>query len=162
MSMSEYQDKFIQLSCYAPLDVADEQDHFRDRLIGPIKYQLMVHTFENFPKMVDNAIMVEHAHKEIGEQKRKFELPGQFSNNSRPRFTPPMEHLSALEERMLTSGRISTNAPISRTSRISRLSVLVSQCSAPISRRIARTPPWNTCEEEHPCSHWWSHVLQMC
>jgi hypothetical protein len=41
-------------------------------LIGPIKYQLLVHTFENFQKMVDNAIMVEHAHKEMGEQKRKF------------------------------------------------------------------------------------------
>jgi hypothetical protein len=39
--------------------------------------------------MVDNAIMVEHARKEMGEQKRKFKLPGQFSNNSRPRFAPP-------------------------------------------------------------------------
>jgi hypothetical protein len=79
MSMSEYQDKFIQLSCYTPADVADDeekQDHFRDRVIGPIKYQLMVHTFENFHKMVDNAIMVEHARKEMGEQKRKLELPG--------------------------------------------------------------------------------------
>ncbi|XP_025791747.1 cleavage and polyadenylation specificity factor subunit 4-like [Panicum hallii] len=25
----------------------------------------------------------------MGEQKRKFKLPGQFSNNSRPRFAPP-------------------------------------------------------------------------
>jgi hypothetical protein len=39
--------------------------------------------------MVDNAIMVEHAHKEMGEQKRKFESSGQFSNNSCPHFTPP-------------------------------------------------------------------------
>jgi hypothetical protein len=92
MSMSEYQDKFIQMSRYTPAEVADDgekQDHFRDGLIGPIKYQLLVHTFENFHKMVDNAIMVEHAHKEMGEQKRKFELSGQFSNNSRPHFTPP-------------------------------------------------------------------------
>jgi hypothetical protein len=92
MSVSEYQDKFIQLYCYAPADVADnaeKQDHFRDVLIGPIKYQLMVHTFENFQKTVDNAIMVEHARKEMGEQKRKFESSGQFSNNSRPGFTPP-------------------------------------------------------------------------
>jgi hypothetical protein len=36
----------------------------------------MVHTFENFQKMVINTIMVEHARKEMGEQKRKFELPG--------------------------------------------------------------------------------------
>jgi hypothetical protein len=51
MSLSEYRDKFIQLSRYAPVDVADDeekQDHFREGLIGPIKYQLMVHTFENF------------------------------------------------------------------------------------------------------------------
>jgi hypothetical protein len=47
MSVSEYQDKFIQLSRYAPVDVVDDeekQDHFREGLIGPIKYQLMVHT----------------------------------------------------------------------------------------------------------------------
>jgi hypothetical protein len=64
MSVSEYRDKFIQLSRYAPADVADDaekQDHFRDGLIGPIKYQLMVHTFENSQKMVDNASMVELA-----------------------------------------------------------------------------------------------------
>jgi hypothetical protein len=76
MSVSEYRDKFIQLSHYTPADVVDDaekQDHFKDDLIGPIKYQLMVHTFENFQKMVDSAIMVEHARKEMGEQKRKFE-----------------------------------------------------------------------------------------
>jgi hypothetical protein len=33
--------------------------------------------------------MVEHARKEMVEQKRKFESSGQFSSNSRPRFTPP-------------------------------------------------------------------------
>jgi hypothetical protein len=49
----------------------------------------MVHTFENFQKMVDNAIMVEHARKEMGEQKRKFESSRQFSNNSCSRFMPP-------------------------------------------------------------------------
>jgi hypothetical protein len=90
--VSEYQDKFIQLSRYALAEVADDeekQDHFRDGLIGPIKYQLMVHTFENFQKMVDNAIIVEHARKEMGEQKRKFELPGQFNNNSHPCFAAP-------------------------------------------------------------------------
>ena len=61
MSVSEYQDKFIQLFHYTPTDVADDedkQDHFRLGLSAPIKYQLMVHTFENFQKLVDNAIMV--------------------------------------------------------------------------------------------------------
>jgi hypothetical protein len=70
MSVSEYRDKFIQLSRYAPADVVDDaekHDHFRDGLVGPIKYQLMVHIFENFQKMVNDAIMVEHACKEMGE-----------------------------------------------------------------------------------------------
>jgi hypothetical protein len=92
MSVSEYWDKFIQLSRYAPADVADDeekQDHFREGLIAPIKYQLMVHTFENFQKMVDNAILVECARQEMGEQKRKFESSGQSNNNSRPHYTPP-------------------------------------------------------------------------
>jgi hypothetical protein len=41
MSVSEYRDKFFQLSRYSPVDVVDDaekQDHFRDGLIGPIKY----------------------------------------------------------------------------------------------------------------------------
>jgi hypothetical protein len=77
MSVSEYRDKFIQLSRYAPADVADDeekQDHFREGLIGPIKYQLMVHTFDSFQKMVDKAIMVEHARKKMGEQKKKIRV----------------------------------------------------------------------------------------
>jgi hypothetical protein len=51
MFVSEYWDKFIQLSLYAHTDVADDeekQDHFRNGLIGPIKYQLMVHSFKKF------------------------------------------------------------------------------------------------------------------
>jgi hypothetical protein len=39
--------------------------------------------------MVDNAILVEHARQEMGEQKRKFEPSGQINNNSRPRYAPP-------------------------------------------------------------------------
>jgi transcription initiation factor TFIID subunit TAF12 len=77
---------------YALADVADDeekQDHFREGLIGPIKYQLMVHTFKNFQKMVDSAILVERARQEMGEQKRKFESSGQINNNSRSRYTPP-------------------------------------------------------------------------
>jgi hypothetical protein len=138
MSVSEYWDKFIQVSCCTPVDVADDtekQDHFSDGLIGPIKYQLMVHTFEKFQKMVDNAIMVEHARKEMGEQKRKFESSGQFSNNSRPR----KEHLFAPEGRVSTTGRINTSTPTNSTNS-NKLSVLVSQCSVPAFRRIARTP----------------------
>ena len=43
MSVSEYRDKFTQLSRYAPNDVdtdAKRQDRFLDGLIGPLNFQL--------------------------------------------------------------------------------------------------------------------------
>jgi hypothetical protein len=49
----------------------------------------MVHTFDSFQKMVDKAIMVEHARKEMGVQKRKYESSTQSSSNARPRFNAP-------------------------------------------------------------------------
>ncbi|XP_039778369.1 cleavage and polyadenylation specificity factor subunit 4-like [Panicum virgatum] len=49
----------------------------------------MVHTFEKFQKLVDNAIMVEQARKEMGiEMKRKYESQGRYSNQC-PHFGPP-------------------------------------------------------------------------
>jgi hypothetical protein len=137
MSVSEYRDKFIQLSRYAPTDVADDeekQDHFREGLIGPIKYQLMAHTFKNFQKMVDNAILVERARQEMGEQKRKFESSATIPTLvTRPR----KEHLSAQEDRMSTMGRVRTNASTNRVNSSSKLSMPVNQCSVPTFRRIA-------------------------
>ena len=94
MSVSKYRDEFIQLSHYAPADVAEDgqkQDHLRLGLNAPIKYQLLVHTFDSFQKLVDNAISVENARKEIGEQKRKFKSQGQ-SSSSRPCFGPPQRN----------------------------------------------------------------------
>jgi hypothetical protein len=52
MSVSEYRDKFIQLSRYAPRDVEDDekkQELFLDGLIGPLQYQLVSHTFNSRP-----------------------------------------------------------------------------------------------------------------
>ena len=51
MSVSEYRDKYIELSRYAPADIADDedkQDHFWNGLSGAIKYQLLCHTFVSF------------------------------------------------------------------------------------------------------------------
>jgi hypothetical protein len=130
------------LSRYAPADVADDaekQDHFRDGLIGPIKYQLMVHTFENFQKMVDNAVMVEHARKEMGEEKRKFEHQGSSATTHALVLRPRKGHLSAREDRVSTSGRISTSTPTNRVSS-SNLSVLVRRCNIPTFHKITRTP----------------------
>jgi hypothetical protein len=51
MSVSEYRDKFIQLSRYAPDEVADDernQEHFIEGLNGPLQYALVAHTFPSF------------------------------------------------------------------------------------------------------------------
>jgi hypothetical protein len=51
MTVSEYRDKFIKLSKYAPEEVAEDerkQEQFLEGLIGPLQYQLMSHTFPSF------------------------------------------------------------------------------------------------------------------
>jgi hypothetical protein len=51
MSVSEYRDKFFQLSRYALDEVVDDerkQEHFMEGLIGPLQYQLVSHTFPSF------------------------------------------------------------------------------------------------------------------
>ncbi|CAO2190166.1 unnamed protein product [Urochloa humidicola] len=88
MSVSEYRDKFIQLSHYAPENVdSDEkkQGLFLEGLIGPLNYQLTPTTFPNFQSLVDKAIAVEHKRNVLGDQKRKFSgfAP---SSNTCPRF----------------------------------------------------------------------------
>jgi hypothetical protein len=53
MSVSEYREKFIQLSRYAPDEVADDerkQEHFMEGIVGPLQYQLVSHTFPSFYK----------------------------------------------------------------------------------------------------------------
>ena len=74
MIVSEYRDKFIQLSRYAPEEVAHDerkQDHFTEGLIGPLQYQLVSHTFPSFQGLLDKAIVVEHKRVQLGEMKRK-------------------------------------------------------------------------------------------
>jgi hypothetical protein len=51
MSVSEYLDKFIQLSRYAPYEVAEDerkQEQFIEGLNGPLQYALVAHTFPPF------------------------------------------------------------------------------------------------------------------
>jgi hypothetical protein len=74
MSVSEYRGKFIQLSRYAPEEVADDekkQELFLEGLIGPLQYQLISHSFMSFQKLLDKAIALEHKCVELGEMKRK-------------------------------------------------------------------------------------------
>jgi hypothetical protein len=73
MSVSEYRDKFIQLSRYALGEVEDDvkkQKLFLEGLIGPLQYQLMSHTFSSFQRLLDKAIALEHKRVELGEKIR--------------------------------------------------------------------------------------------
>jgi hypothetical protein len=95
MSVSEYQDKFLQLSRYAPEDVntdAKRQYRFLGSLVYPLQYQLMNHTFPTFQHLIDRAIMTEKKHKEMEDRKRKIGGPQHGSSNC-PHFSgnPPQQ-----------------------------------------------------------------------
>jgi hypothetical protein len=75
MSVSEYRDKFLQLSCYAPEDVntdAKSQYMFLRGLVDPLHYQSMNHTFPTFQHLIDRAIMTERKHWEIEDREHKI------------------------------------------------------------------------------------------
>jgi hypothetical protein len=85
MTVSEYRDRFTQLSRYAPKEVdTDEkrQERFLEGLIGPLNYQLQSHTFANFQTLLNKAIGLESKRRELSDHKRKFQ--GQSSRNTRP------------------------------------------------------------------------------
>jgi hypothetical protein len=70
MSVSEYRDKFIQLSIYAPDEVAEDeskQEHFIEGLNGPLQYALVAHTFPSFQRLLDKALAIEHKCVQLGE-----------------------------------------------------------------------------------------------
>jgi hypothetical protein len=78
MSVSEYRDRFLQLSRYAPKDVsidAKRQYRFLRGLVDPLHYQLMNHTFPTFQHLIDRAIMTEKKHKKMEDHKRKIGGP---------------------------------------------------------------------------------------
>jgi hypothetical protein len=86
MSVSEYRDKFLQLSCYAPEDVntdAKRQYRFLRGLVDPLHYQLMNHTFPTFQHLIDRAIMTKRKCREMEDRKRKIG-ESQVESNSRP------------------------------------------------------------------------------
>jgi hypothetical protein len=88
-SVSEYRDRFLQLSRYAPEDVntdAKRQYRFLRGLVDPLQYQLMNHTFPTFQHLIDRAIMTERKRKEMEDRKRKISGPQPGSSN-RPRFS---------------------------------------------------------------------------
>jgi predicted aspartyl protease len=92
MSVSEYRDKFIQLSRYALDEVAEDerkQDHFIEGLNGPLQYALVAHTFPSFQRLLDKALAIEHNRVQLGDLKRKAISQGQGSSSVHPRYIPP-------------------------------------------------------------------------
>jgi hypothetical protein len=97
MSVSEYRDKFIQLSRYAPDGVADDerkQEHFMEGLNGPLQYALVAHTFSSFQRLLDKAVAIEHKRVQLGDLKRKAITQRQGSSSVRPRYVPPQGTLA--------------------------------------------------------------------
>jgi hypothetical protein len=92
MSISEYRDKFIQLSRYASDEVADDerkQEHFIEGLNGPLQYALVAHTFPSFKRLLDKALAIEHKRVQLGDLKRKAIAQGQGSSSVRPCYISP-------------------------------------------------------------------------
>jgi hypothetical protein len=93
LSVSEYGDKFLQLSRYAPEDVntdAKRQYRFLRGLVDPLHYQLMNHTFPSFQHLIDRAIMTERKHWEMEDMKHKIG-GSEVGSSSRPCYpgNPP-------------------------------------------------------------------------
>jgi hypothetical protein len=88
----QYRDKFIQLSRYAPDEVAEDerkQEHFIEGLNGPLQYALVAHTFPSFQRLLDKALAIEHKRVQLGDLKRKTISQGHGSNNVRPHYSSP-------------------------------------------------------------------------
>jgi hypothetical protein len=80
MSVSEYCDRFIQLSRYAPDEVAEDErkeEHFIEGLNGPLQYALVAHTFPSIQRLLDKALAIEHKRVQLGDLKRKAISQGQ-------------------------------------------------------------------------------------
>ena len=95
LSVSEYRDKFLQLSRYAPEDVntdAKRQYRFLRGLVDPLHYQLMNHTFPTFQHLIDRAIMIERKRREMEDRKHKIGGP-QVGSSRRPCYSgnPPQQ-----------------------------------------------------------------------
>jgi hypothetical protein len=93
LSVSEYRDKFLQLSRYAAEDVntdAKRKYRFLRGLVDPLHYQLMNHTFPTFQHLIDRAIMTERERREMEDRKHKIG-GSQAGSSSRPRYSgnPP-------------------------------------------------------------------------
>jgi hypothetical protein len=86
--LSEYHDKFAQLSCYTPNEVANDADKqclFLKGLYDGLQLLLMSNTYPNFQTLVNRAIVVDCKCKEMDAKRKR--LQGQSSRrNTRQRI----------------------------------------------------------------------------
>jgi hypothetical protein len=85
MSVPEFRDHFVQLSWYAPDDVANDKDKQRLFLKGlhdRLQLQLMTTTYPNFQELVNRAIVIDNKRQEMADNKRKKQGQG-FTRNNR-------------------------------------------------------------------------------
>jgi len=87
MTVRAYQDKFAQLSCYAPNEVANDankQRLFPKGLYHGLQLQLMSNEYPNYQTLVNRAIIVDNKRKEMDAKRKRMQ--GQASgSNTHPR-----------------------------------------------------------------------------
>ena len=74
MSVSEYWDRFTQLSRYGRADIPTEADktaRFLRGLNPGLKDRLVSHDFANFQSLVNKAILQENSKKELEEHRKR-------------------------------------------------------------------------------------------
>ena len=92
MTVSEYRDKFAQLSRYAPNEVADDADkqrHFLKGLYDGLQLQLMSNTYPNFLALVNRAIVIDNKHREMDAKRKR--LQGQTSGSNTRQHSNPQQ-----------------------------------------------------------------------
>jgi hypothetical protein len=148
MSVAEYRDRFIELSRYAPEEVADDpkqQERFLEGLAGPLHYQLTSHTFSSFQHLLDKVIVLDSMRRELGELKRKA-----ASRTVREPHSPPFYVTagslvpSRRPDRRLWPAAVSVPATAVPT-----ISALSSVVSAP--RAVDSTPCIPAAPSDDPC-----------
>ena len=74
MSVSEYLNKFTQLSRYAPEDVASDdarQKRFKRGLNPSLKVQVVGNDYADFQHLVNKAMLIEESRRELVESYKK-------------------------------------------------------------------------------------------
>jgi hypothetical protein len=75
MTVSEYHDRFTQLLCYAPGEVArdsDKQRHFLKGLCDDLRLQLKTSTYPDYQTLVNRAIVIDNECREMDAKKIRF------------------------------------------------------------------------------------------